>query len=265
MDTERVQTLLDVLATQGEAVRRASSHSEVNEATGACWVPLDDLSEELSPGDTPQRFGPLVYSLRSVYGQMEQTRAMVDMPRLVDWADAVIARIRREVSQAEARPQPPATTKDDLYPTTIAAASPIPDGAREFVIFESLARPGFRVACYHTGTADELFGLDGKPRVPPDPTKWEVVAYTKLPEGLDLIPPAAMALPGDEGLPDWNAKPPANAVLEPRAHCPAPVCGSLELVGTPVCAHCHSKLEWDGGTPRLAGEAQAAPDPSAVG
>jgi hypothetical protein len=190
MDSEKVTAFLAELTAENAKIRGLESLAAVNEAAGVCESHVDGLAAET--GETTQRYGPLVYSLRSIYSQLAQTRAMVDIPRLADWADSVIARISRELTQPEQIAAP-------------AGVPSIPDGATEFVIFESLARPGFRVACYHMGVANELFGLDGKPRVPPDPTKWQVVAYTALPAGLDLIAPSAMALPGDEGLPDWNA------------------------------------------------------------
>jgi hypothetical protein len=213
MDTEKINSYLGSLGDLNNSMRAFDSCQNVNLAAAAVDTldqgGLAGLAAELATPDTPQRFGPLLYSLRQIYGQLAETRAMVDVPRLLDWADAVLVRIGREVNQPE---QPAAEAS-----TATAGAPAIPEGAKEFVIFESIARPGYRVACYRMGIGNELFGLDGKPRVAPDPTKWEVVAFTKLPEGLDLIAPAALALPGDEGLPDWNAAPVAAAASEGEA------------------------------------------------
>lgn len=252
MNTDKIQSILLELTRRHDAIRGLDGQAAISEGAAACETELDGLASELGAPDTPQRFGPLLYSLRSIYDQIAQTRAMVDVPRLVEWADAVLARISRELSAPE-------------KPVEAAAPPALPEGAREFVIFESLARPGYRVACYHMGIGDELFGLDGKPRVPPDPTKWHVVAYTLLPAGRDLISDAMMLLPGDEGLPDWNATPPpavlkfeghapvVEFVPEARTKCPNPECQSLELIGTPVCAACHTKLTWEGDVPTAAG------------
>lgn len=196
MDGDKVKFLLADLGSYLVTIRTLESHAAISETAGACERSADELSLEL--GSLP-RLGPLLYSLRSIFSQMAETRAMVDIPRLVEWAETVLARITRELSQPE-------------QPAEASPAVPsIPEGAREFVIFESLARPGYRVACYHMGIGNELFGLDEKPRVPPDPTKWKVAAYFDLPAGLDLIPPAALSLPGDDGQPDWSAAPPAPA------------------------------------------------------
>ena len=204
MDAEKVKSYLEGLSNLNASMRAFETCESVNQGAAAVDAldggGLAGLAAELATPDTPQRFGPLLYSLRSIYNQLSETRAMVDVPRLLDWADATIAGIERTLNE-------PAPAEG----AAVANVTPsIPEGAREFVIFESLARPGYRVACYHMGISDELFGLDGRPRVPPDPTKWQVVAYTMLPAGRDLIPAAAMELPGDDGEPvDWNAAPPA--------------------------------------------------------
>jgi hypothetical protein len=203
MDTEKINSHLTSLGDLNSSMRAYDSHSSVNSAAAAVDVldggGLTGLAAELATPDT-QRFGPLLYSLRQIYGQLAETRAMIDVPRLLDWADTVLTRIRRELAE-------PA-------PVEVAAAAgsegAIPEGAKEFVIFESLAG-GYRVACYSMGDDGQLFGLDGKPRVAPDPTKWVAVAYFKLPQAVDLIVSSALTLPGDEGLPDWSAAPPAPA------------------------------------------------------
>lgn len=207
MAAEKIHAHLEGLKNLNNSIRAMESHDSVNRVAAAVDTldggGLAGLAAELATPDAPQRFGPLLYSLRSIYAQLAETRAMVDVGRLAEWADATIAGIERTLNQPEQL-------------EAAATVPTIPEGAREFVIFESLARPGYRVACYHTGDRDELFGLDGRPRVPPDPTKWQVVAYTKLPAGRDLIPPAAMELPGDDGEQvDWNTAPLAMA--------PAPV------------------------------------------
>lgn len=207
MDTEKIQALLAELSGRNANVAGTLAGVEgyptLSEVAAMCNEHVDGLTALLDTPETPERFGPLLYSLRSIYSQMAQTRAMVDVPRLADWADTVIARIKREVAE-------PSTVASDI-PTPAG----IPEGAKEFVIFESLVRPGYRVACYHMGAGNELFGLDQKPRVVPDHTKWRCVAYYELPAAMDLIPPAALALPGDEGLPDWkNAELPAAPVGE---------------------------------------------------
>jgi hypothetical protein len=244
MDAEKVHSYLQSLARINEQIRGADNHATVTELAGLCGDHIDGLAAELDLPETPQRFEPLLYSLRSIYSQLATTRAMVDVPTLADWSDAVLARIIREVAE-------PAAAAESAPPS-------IPEGAKELVIFESFARPGFRVACFHMGIGNELFGLDQKPRVPPDPTKWHVVAYYELPAGRDLIPATVLALPGDEGLPDWKT-----AELAP-----APAAAEVEQPAPPSAEARGMKLEGHAPTLELvpnAPAAEAAPGESAPG